>query len=578
MSNGTDSTDDVLRAALGVGLLCGALVFGPALACGYVIWTQPARTKMFGPIRLMLIGAVLLLILAVTWHLWLSNDPVFAINAFRRPMFTGVPQIVVARSIALGWWGGTAFALIFAPVVLLFKAPADGVRTEDFAVMVRRFDRIASAFCDRKSAPIGIDVRTGAVLSLSEQKRCSHVIVLGATGSGKTTLLSDLLLHAVKHQQPCLVIDPKGEDSTLESIRKLGRDLDPGLDSRLRIFRMSNPNDSASYNPLKHGNSIQLKDRIMEALNWSEQYYQSVAGDFLTVLTACIEKMGVGLTLDKVARVMGDEDALAKVMRPLKEQSDQGDMKARDLTKRMSALLSKVKSADLHGLQAQLSIVNNPYIGHLLSFEKSENEIDLRNVLANNEIAYFQLDTLGNPDTARRLGRLIIEDIKGLASHIYRTVPESQRKFFPIFIDEFGSFASKEFIEILKQIRGARFGTHLFSQGLEDLDVVSPEFRRQASSNPITKIAFRLDDSQTVDEVCSMAGTLDVFEQSYQVDGTIAPMRTGKGNLRETKQMRVEHDVIKSLQTGQAVVIEKSPSRVVPIQVFHPSILADPSR
>lgn len=107
----------------------------------------------------------------------------------------------------------------------------------------------------------------------------------------------------------------------------------------------------------------------------------------------------------------------------------------------------------------------------------------------------------------------------------------------------------------------------------EDLDVVSPEFRRQASSNPITKIAFRFDDSQTVDEVCSMAGTLDVFEQSYQVDGTIAPMRTGKGNLRETKQMRIEHDVIKSLQTGQAVVIEKSPSRVTPVQVFHPNSL-----
>jgi len=239
----------------------------------------------------------------------------------------------------------------------------------------------------------------------------------------------------------------------------------------------------------------------------------------------------------------------------------------------MAALKSKVKSADLHGLAAQLSILNNPYIGHLMSFEQAENEIDLRLALSRNEVIYFQLDTLGNPDTARRLGRIIIEDIKGLASFVYRTIPEERRKFFPIFIDEFGSFASKEFIEVLKQIRGAKFGAHLFAQGLEDLDVVSREFRRQAGSNPITKVAFRLDDSETVDEICSMAGTLNVFEQSYQVQGSFTPVRTGKGNLRETKQMRVEHDVVKSLETGQAVVIEKSPSCVRAIQVFHPSIL-----
>lgn len=573
MSKDGDSTDDVLRAALGLAISVAALALGPALACVYGIWKRPAHFRMIGSVRIVGVGSVLLAAFVPIWLLWLDRAPCFRPEILQLQVVPGIPLIAVLRVAMLGWWAGSGVVLLVAPVILSFRRPDDVVRTEDYSVKVRRFKAIGSVFNDARHAPIGIDVRTGNVLSLSEEKRCSHVIVLGATGSGKTTLLTDLVLHAAKHGQPCLVIDPKGEDSTLEAIREMGRRLAPDFDARLRVFRMSSPENSASYNPLKHGNSIQLKDRIMEALNWSEQYYQSVAGDFLTVFTACVEKMATRLTLDTVARVLGDDDALSKIMRPLKDQSDAGDMKARELTKRMSALLGKVKAADLHGLAAQLSIVNNPHIGKLLSFEDAPNEIDLRYVLAQNEIAYFQLDTLGNPDTARRLGRLIIEDLKGLASHIYRSVPERNRKFFPIFIDEFGSFASKEFIEVLKQIRGARFGTHLFAQGLEDLDVVSPEFRRQASSNPITKIAFRLDDSQTVDEVCSMAGTLDVFEQSYQVEGNIAPTRTGMGNLRETKQMRVEHDVIKSLETGQAVVIEKSPSRVTPIQVFHPAIL-----
>lgn len=102
---------------------------------------------------------------------------------------------------------------------------------------------------------------------------------------------------------------------------------------------------------------------------------------------------------------------------------------------------------------------------------------------------------------------------------------------------------------------------------------MSPEFRRQASSNPITKIGFRLDDNETVNEVCSVAGTIEATEQSYQIEGTFVQTKTGLGNLRETRQMRVEHDVFKNLQVGQAVVIEKSPSRVLPIEVFHPRII-----
>jgi hypothetical protein len=72
-----------------------------------------------------------------------------------------------------------------------------------------------------------------------------------------------------------------------------------------------------------------------------------------------------------------------------------------------------------------------------------------------------------------------------------------------------------------------------------------------------------------------MAGTVDALEQSYQVEGTVTRTKTGRGNMRETKQMRVEHGVIKNLGVGQAVVIEKSPSRVSGIQVWTTSLLAN---
>ncbi|MBI2606330.1 MAG: hypothetical protein HYW49_09650, partial [Deltaproteobacteria bacterium] len=205
------------------------------------------------------------------------------------------------------------------------------------------------------------------------------MICLGATGGGKTTLQIIMALHAVRHRQPSLIIDPKGEDSTLRLIQRIGRGLADDFDERFKVFRMSKPSESCQYNPLKHGNSIQLKDRILEALNWSEQYYQSVAGDFLTVLTACTEHLGMPLTLELISNLVGrlrQNEILVKLV----EKMNQGDTKAKDLHSRLNVLTAKVKQEDLAGLQAQLSILNNPYIGHLLSFSESQNEIDLRDV------------------------------------------------------------------------------------------------------------------------------------------------------------------------------------------------------
>jgi len=578
MSDGK-SNDEIIRGATSISIVVATAYFGPGMALAAWLWNTPQRVRRMGGLKMAATGAVLMMTAACAWFLWFDPLPLYHWDALYAPVVSDVGWlkrlrwIMLGRVVVSGWWGGSGLVLLAAPFILLLRKPEACIRTKDFKIRIRDFRRIRKAFDDPKRVPIGIDIKTGKIVFLDEPRRESHVLVLGATGSGKTTLMIILILHAIRHGLPCLIIDPKGDDSTLRMIKRLGRILSPDFDSRLKVFCMSRPAESCFYNPLKHGNAIQLKDRILEALNWSEQYYQSLAGDFLTIFTACVEKLGTGLTLEMVSRVLGEKREQTEILKKLKALIKPGDSKGEELYRRMAQILEKVKAEDLMGLQAQLSILNSPSIGPLLSFSGEVNEIDLREVLRSNQIAYFQLDTLSNPDTARRLGRMVVEDVKSLASEVYHAPEGAELKFFPIFIDEFGSFASKEFIEVLKQIRGARFGAHLFTQGLEDLDVVSKEFRRQASSNPITKIGFRLDDSETVDAFCSMAGTIEATEQSYQVEGQLAPMKTGMGNLRETRQMMVEHDVLKSLETGQAVIIEKSPSSVSGIEVFHPDAL-----
>ncbi len=576
MKDQDNSQEAILYGAVALGGIAGLLAVGPITAIlGFVMWNRTVLFKAMRKWKLFYLGISIAIISMITWYLWLDNFPIYFFEILNQEAFLHVKWVWIARLIDVGWFGGLGLLLLLAPILIQLKNLSPRVKSSDFIYHFKDIKKFMTIFEDKNKIPLGFDLKRGTVCYLTEEQCYSHVLILGATGSGKTTLIILMILHAVYHKRPCIVIDPKGSDSTLKFIRLIGKVLDPNFDKRFKAFRLSKPKDSCQYNPLKHGNASQIKDRILEALNWSEQHYHALAGEFLVTITACAEFLKMPLNFSEVIRLTTKE-AQDGMLAILLEKANLGGVQgaeAKDLHDRLTALAGTLKDGDLSGLKAQLSILNSPAMTPVLSFTESQNEIDLYEVLKKDQIAYFQLSTLGNPDTARRLSRMITEDIKGLGSYVIDTVPEENLKYMPVFVDEFGSFASKEFIENIKQLREAHFGVHLSTQGLEDLDAVSPAFGRSSSANPLTKIAFRLDDSETVERVCSWAGTIEAEEQSYQVSGSFLPKKTGLGNMRKTRQMLVEHDVLKNLNIGQAVVIEKSPTRITALGVFNPKNL-----
>ena len=561
MDNSKFDNDDFLKTFAFIGIAAISISVSPIAIYWGLRWKYAKVTK-FRFTNHVILPCVGLVLLALSWVLFLDRFPLYQIDYLAKRYHLILFRVVAVWSVLL------CLSHFLSPFVLLLKRKEPGIKTKDFIGKMPKTEAISVYFEDPYKVPIGHDIKTGRVVSLSQKNRCAHGLVSGATGTGKSNLMMNMILHAVRHNQPCVIIDPKGESSSLQQIREFGRKLDSNFDRRLKVFSMSEPKISCRYNPLKHGNANQLKDRLMEALVWSEQYYQNISASFLTAFTACTEYLKIPLNLNQVSKILLAKEERASILKQLQIKFDEGDRYALELHNLISPFFSKSKDDELSGLVAQISVLNNPTFGKLLSFQGSENEIDLRSIRKNGGIAYFQLDTLGNADSARRLGRMIIEDLKSLSSDVYKTESnENARVFFPIFIDEFGSFASKEFIEFLKQSRGAKFGIHLFCQGFEDMDAVSPEFRRQVISNTMTKIGLRMDDNETVEEFCATAGTFDTLKQSYQVAGDVMVNKTGLGNMRETKQMQIEHDVLKQLRIGQAVVIEKSPSRICGISI-----------
>ena len=569
-----ESNDDILKAAKSVGAIAGiiCLLFGVLYAT--FAWKQKRQKKLFHA-KDLTIGLSLGAGVGITWFLFFDDHPLYWIDLIH----SSRTAFLCSR---LGWmWAlSLAASIIVMPALIFYKKKTSpGLRTGDFKNVSPNWKFVKKVFYKGIPFPVGVDVKSLGTVVLSELERYAHFFCIGATGSGKSNLMLLMIIHDIWQGRPCIIIDPKSDDSTLDELRRLAKLFNIDLDKRLKVFDLSRPEVSCRYNPLKHGKASWKKDRLMEALNWSEEYYRTMAGSYLTALTGCTEYLQIPLTLDYVQLSITDEKTQTELMDKLEAMVVLHDVQAKKFYTLLGSCFSKSNDV-LSSLAAQISMLNSPDFGHLFSFTEhlgsqveidEQQEIDLHEIRRSGGIAFFKLSILGSADTGRRTGRMVIEDLKGLAQHILATErDESKRVFCPVYIDEFGSFATKEFIEMMKQCRSAHLGLHLFCQGFEDLDTISKEFRRQVVTNSLTKGAFRVDDMETANEFCSVAGTFDALEQSHQVDDS---GKTGRGNLRETKQMMVEHDVIKNLCRGEAVIISKSPTKVFGIQVCHTKIL-----
>jgi hypothetical protein len=190
--------------------------------------------------------------------------------------------------------------------------------------------------------------------------------------------------------------------------------------------------------------------------------------------------------------------------------------------------------------------------------ENQRGEIDFETGLNNKEILYFQMNIPGYADFGSRIGKLIIQDLKLITSLIHAGKIPKKFDCGACFIDEFGSFVTQSFVELQKMIRSTGIGLNLFFQGIADLETISKPLAHQILGNTKIKIILRQDIDTDVETWSSMAGTEDAEIQSHQMDNSaLGASRTGMGNMHEGKKMKIDFDVFKNLNVGQAVVINK---------------------
>ena len=178
--------------------------------------------------------------------------------------------------------------------------------------------------------------------------------------------------------------------------------------------------------------------------------------------------------------------------------------------------------------------------------------LTLSKALEEGAVVYFCLQPLAFPAYAETLGKLIVNDIKALASTLLRK--NEKVKLFTIF-DEFSVFAGDQVINLINQGRSAGIHAVLATQSLSDIERRGDKaLLGQVLNNCNNYIVQRQNNPDDAEVLANIIGTNIGFQVTSQVAESSG---TGAGSVRETREFIVHPDDIKRLGLGEAYVVNK---------------------
>lgn len=395
---------------------------------------------------------------------------------------------------------------------------------------------------------------------ITQKELNHHIHIVGASGFGKTVLISHILKSRIESGQGCLFVDQKGDLETIQQftsfVSAAGR-----LDD-LKVFSLGSHDKSSSYNLLNNGSATELRDRIMGSLIWSEEYYKNQSAGFLLSLLIGLvwirENRSLKLDLAAILKCVKSPEVVAEYAAQIPD----------DLEKvrfHMEEAHSFLNSADgfksLQGLRVQLSSIAYSDFGDRIL--ATPNAIDLFETVRQGKIAFMFLDTRRFGETAKSIGRFIIQDLKSVSARIDSEVRATDRKPFTVIIDEFADLADEEFVGFLDRARSSRMGIVVAHQEISDLDRISPQFCARLMGNTATLFAFLQKRPESAELISGVAGTRATWKQTKQTESFFGfPIDTGKRSTREVEEFNVHPNTIKSLGVGECVAVRKYPKSI----------------
>jgi hypothetical protein len=393
---------------------------------------------------------------------------------------------------------------------------------------------------------------------LTEKELNHHVHVVGASGFGKTVFLSHIIRDRISKGKGVLFIDLKNDSETLNRFTKFVKDC--GREKDLQVFSISDTKTSTSYNLISEGTATQLRDKIMLSLNWSEEYYKNQSGSFLLKLLIGLvwlrDNKNIEFNLGTVLDASKSQEKILELTQKVPNTEVKIKLSFEDC---YNFLSSNDNFKSLQGLRSQLESLVLSDFGDLLT--SNEKGINLFDSVQNQKITFVILDSRRYGETAKTLGKFILQDLKMTSAKIDDEVPGLERKPFVCVIDEFADLASEDFIGFLDRARSSKMSIVVAHQEICDLNRISPEFAGRLMGNTSTLYAFLQKRPESAEIISGIAGTRTVWKTTRQTERFwLFNVDTGRGSQREAEEFIVHPNRVKGLGVGECVCIKKYPT------------------
>jgi len=367
----------------------------------------------------------------------------------------------------------------------------------------------------------------------------------GSTGFGKTVFMVNTMYQYLLRGTGAIFIDPKGDDETLKEFLAFADYL--GLMDKVHFFSLAYPKISQVYNPISYGTPEEITETIINSCEIENEYYKKIQFVFLLNTIRILKSIHQTINLLQVVGFLKnfkDEDWVRENIT---------DKTTKDLSPLLRETVKK-DYGDISGLEADLSLLAE---GEFSPIINGENEIDLKKIINNGEIAIFQFPTMLLGTIGKSMGTMILQGIQSVVGRRQFTERDpdfTKKNVFPIFVDEFYSLAYPNFMEMINKCRSSKNPFFLGHQGLSDLESVSETFKRGVFQNTNCKFVCKMVDPDDAENFVKSWATYTKVKETQAVEKGLFFNRSNKSSFRESEAYIVHPNRLKFAKTGQGVV------------------------
>lgn len=311
--------------------------------------------------------------------------------------------------------------------------------------------------------------------------RRQHIYMIGKTGMGKTALLENMIIHDIKQGGGVALIDPHGDTA-----KRLLNFIPPEREKDVIYFSPADINFPIAFNPLEAISDKYhhlIASGILDIFKkiWPDVWNSRMEYILNNCLMALLEYPNS--TLLDIMRLLSDDSFRSKVVTNLKDPviksfwlNEFGSLSDNFQAEAISPIQNKVGQ-----------FLTNPVVRNIIGQRKSS--FNFREVMDGQKIFIANLSRgLVGQSNSTLLGAMLVTKIQQAAMS-RADIPEEKRKDFFLYADEFQTFATESFSEILSEARKYRLSLVISHQYISQLP---DKVRAAIFGNVGTFIVFRV--------------------------------------------------------------------------------------